>query len=214
MVKYYLNLIFFIGLTHGQSFSIARVQYSGGGDWYSDPSSIPNLLNYLTLNTPMSVHPEEFRIKLTDQNLNQFPYLYLTGHGNIGFTNDEIIALRSHLINGGFLHVDDNYGLDKSFKIELKKLFPNKDLVALPNQHKIFNSYYKFDSGLPKVHEHDNKPPQAFGVFNNDRMIILYTYESDLGDGWEDPNVHQNPWPIRQAALKMGVNIIYFSLTQ
>tara|TARA_B100000902_G_C26555453_1_gene549287 strand:- start:24 stop:512 length:489 start_codon:yes stop_codon:yes gene_type:complete len=162
----------------------------------------------------MSVHPEEFRIKLTDQNLNQFPYLYLTGHGNIGFTNDEIISLRSHLINGGFLHVDDNYGLDKSFKIELKKLFPNKDLVALPNQHKIFNSYYKFDSGLPKVHEHDNKPPQAFGVFNNDRMIILYTYESDLGDGWEDPNVHQNPWPIRQAALKMGVNIIYFSLTQ
>tara|TARA_B100001996_G_scaffold369654_1_gene343275 strand:- start:518 stop:1162 length:645 start_codon:yes stop_codon:yes gene_type:complete len=214
MVKYYLNLILFIGLTQGQSFSIARVQYSGGGDWYSDPSSIPNLLNYLTLNTPMSVHPEEFRIKLTDQNLNQFPYLYLTGHGNIGFTNDEIIALRSHLINGGFLHVDDNYGLDKSFKIELKKLFPNKDLVALPNQHKIFNSYYKFDSGLPKVHEHDNKPPQAFGVFNNDRMIILYTYESDLGDGWEDPNVHQNPWPIRQAALKMGVNIIYFSLTQ
>ena len=214
MFKYYLNLILFIGLTQGQSFSIARVQYSGGGDWYSDPSSIPNLLNYLTLNTPMSVHPEEFRIKLTDQNLNQFPYLYLTGHGNIGFTNDEIIALRSHLINGGFLHVDDNYGLDKSFKIELKKLFPNKDLVALPNQHKIFNSYYKFDSGLPKVHEHDNKPPQAFGVFNNDRMIILYTYESDLGDGWEDPNVHQNPWPIRQAALKMGVNIIYFSLTQ
>ena len=162
----------------------------------------------------MSVYPEEFRIKLTDQNLNQFPYLYLTGHGNIGFTNDEIISLRSHLINGGFLHVDDNYGLDKSFKIELKKLFPNKDLVALPNQHKIFNSYYKFDSGLPKIHEHDNKPPQAFGVFNNDRMIILYTYESDLGDGWEDPNVHQNPWPIRQAALKMGVNIIYFSLTQ
>lgn len=214
MVKYYLNLILFIGLTQGQSFSIARVQYSGGGDWYSDPSSIPNLLNYLTLNTPMSVYPEEFRIKLTDQNLNQFPYLYLTGHGNIGFTNDEIISLRSHLINGGFLHVDDNYGLDKSFKIELKKLFPNKDLVALPNQHKIFNSYYKFDSGLPKIHEHDNKPPQAFGVFNNDRMIILYTYESDLGDGWEDPNVHQNPWPIRQAALKMGVNIIYFSLTQ
>jgi hypothetical protein len=214
MVKYYLNLILFIGLTQGQSFSIARVQYSGGGDWYSDPSSIPNLLDYLTLNTPMSVYPEEFRIKLTDQNLNQFPYLYLTGHGNIGFTNDEIISLRSHLINGGFLHVDDNYGLDKSFKIELKKLFPNKDLVALPNQHRIFNSYYKFDSGLPKVHEHDNKPPQAFGVFNNDRMIILYTYESDLGDGWEDPNVHQNPWPIRQAALKMGVNIIYFSLTQ
>ena len=214
MVKYYLNLILFIGLTQGQSFSIARVQYSGGGDWYSDPSSIPNLLNYLTLNTPMSVYPEEFRIKLTDQNLNQFPYLYLTGHGNIGFTNDEIISLRSHLINGGFLHVDDNYGLDKSFKIELKKLFPNKDLVALPNQHKIFNSYYKFDSGLPKIHEHDNKPPQAFGVFNNDRMIILYTYESDLGDGWEDSEVHNNPVSVRESALKMGTNIVWYSLTQ
>lgn len=214
MFKYYLNLIFIFGLLQGQSFSIARVQYSGGGDWYSDPSSIPNLLNYLTLNTPMSVHPEEYRIKLTDQNLNQFPYLYLTGHGNIGFTNDEIIALRSHLMNGGFLHVDDNYGLDKSIRIEIKKLFPNKDLVPLPNNHKIFNSFYKIDSGLPKVHEHDNKPPQAFGIFDNDRLIILYTYESDLGDGWEDPTVHQNPWPIRQAALKMGVNIIYFALTQ
>tara|TARA_B100000003_G_scaffold177121_1_gene166632 strand:- start:11126 stop:11770 length:645 start_codon:yes stop_codon:yes gene_type:complete len=214
MFKYYLNLIFIFGLLQGQSFSIARVQYSGGGDWYSDPSSIPNLLNYLSLNTPMSVHPEEYRIKLTDQNLNQFPYLYLTGHGNIGFTNDEIIALRSHLMNGGFLHVDDNYGLDKSIRIEIKKLFPNKDLVPLPNNHKIFNSFYKIDSGLPKVHEHDNKPPQAFGIFNNDRLIILYTYESDLGDGWEDPTVHQNPWPIRQAALKMGVNIIYFALTQ
>lgn len=214
MFKYYLNLIFIFGLLQGQSFSIARVQYSGGGDWYSDPSSIPNLLNYLSLNTPMSVHPEEYRIKLTDQNLNQFPYLYLTGHGNIGFTNDEIIALRSHLMNGGFLHVDDNYGLDKSIRIEIKKLFPNKDLVPLPNNHKIFNSFYKIDSGLPKVHEHDNKPPQAFGIFDNDRLIILYTYESDLGDGWEDPTVHQNPWPIRQAALKMGVNIIYFALTQ
>ena len=143
MVKYYLNLILFIGLTQGQSFSIARVQYSGGGDWYSDPSSIPNLLNYLTLNTPMSVYPEEFRIKLTDQNLNQFPYLYLPGHGNIGFTNDEIISLRSHLINGGFLHVDDNYGLDKSFKIELKKLFPNKDLVALPVGMQLTVDYFK-----------------------------------------------------------------------
>jgi len=214
MFKYYLNLIFIFGLLQGQSFSIARVQYSGGGDWYSDPSSIPNLLNYLSLNTPMSVHPEEYRIKLTDQNLNQFPYLYLTGHGNIGFTNDEIIALRSHLMNGGFLHVDDNYGLDKSIRIEIKKLFPNKNLVSLPNNHKIFNSFYKIDSGLPKVHEHDNKPPQAFGIFDNDRLIILYTYESDLGDGWEDPTVHQNPWPIRQAALKMGVNIIYFALTQ
>ena len=214
MFKYYLNLIFIFGLLQGQSFSIARVQYSGGGDWYSDPSSIPNLLNYLSLNTPMSVHPEEYRIKLTDQNLNQFPYLYLTGHGNIGFTNDEIIALRSHLMNGGFLHVDDNYGLDKSIRIEIKKLFPNKNLVPLPNNHKIFNSFYKIDSGLPKVHEHDNKPPQAFGIFDNDRLIILYTYESDLGDGWEDPTVHQNPWPIRQAALKMGVNIIYFALTQ
>lgn len=197
-----------------QTFSIARIHYNGGGDWYSDPSSIPNLLNYLDLNTPISVYPNEVKMKLTDDKISQYPYLYLTGHGNISLTEDEIIVLRSILSSGGFLHADDNYGMDKSFRREIKRVFPNKDLVPLPNDHLIFNSYYKFENGLPKIHEHDNKPPQALALFEGERMILLYTYESDLGDGWEDSSVHNDPQPLRESALKMGVNIIYFSLIQ
>ena len=162
----------------------------------------------------MSAHPEEFRIKLTDDDANQYPYLYMTGHGNVRFTDDEVIALRSILMNGGFLHADDNYGMDESFRREMKRVFPNKDLVTLPHDHPIFSSYYQMLNGLPKVHEHDNHLPQALALFEGDRMIMLYTYESDLGDGWEDANVHHDPLPIREASLKMGVNIIYFALTQ
>ena len=197
-----------------QSFSIARIHYGGGGDWYSDPSSLPNLLDYLNKNTPMSAYPEEFRLKLTDDEINQFPYLYMTGHGNIRFSDDEVITLRTILMNGGFLHADDNYGMDYSFRKEIKRVFPNKEFVLLPKTHPIFSSFYKLPNGLPKIHEHDNNTPQALALFENERMIILYTYESDLGDGWEDPSVHQNPWPVREAAFKMGVNIIYFALTQ
>jgi len=197
-----------------QTLSIARIHYGGGGDWYSDPSSIPNLLNYLNKNTDISVNPEEIRIKLTDEDANQHPYLYLTGHGNIMFTDEEVIALRSILLNNGFLHADDNYGMDASFRREIKRIFPNKDLVPLPYDHHVFHSYYSFPNGLPKVHEHDGKIPQALALFEGERIILLYTYESDLGDGWENASVHQDPWPVREAALKMGVNIIYFALTQ
>ena len=203
-----------IGALQAQTFSIARVHYSGGGDWYSDPSSLPNLLTYVKENTPVSIAPEEVRIKLTDDNANQYPYLYLTGHGNLRFTDNEVIALRSILMNGGFLHADDNYGMDASFRREIKRVFPNKDLIHLPHDHPVFHIYYSLPKGLPKVHEHDNKPPQALALFEDERMILLYTYESDLGDGWEDASVHQDPWPVREAALKMGVNIIYFALTQ
>ena len=165
-------------------------------------------------NTSISVDSEEIRIKLTDSDASFYPYLYLTGHGNIRFTNEEIIILRSMLINGAFLHADDNYGMDKSFRRELKRLFPNKDLVSLPNDHPIFSSYYMIESGLPKIHEHDNMPPQALGLFEKNRLILLYTYESDLGDGWEDESVHKDPWEIREKALKMGTNIIHYVLTQ
>tara|TARA_A100001015_G_C14973081_1_gene705987 strand:+ start:140 stop:781 length:642 start_codon:yes stop_codon:yes gene_type:complete len=213
-MKYILIIIFSMSLLHGQSFSIARVHYDGGGDWYSNASSLPNLLRYLEKNTTMSVHHKESKIKLTTENLNQNPYLYLNGHGNIKFNDDEIIALRSALMNGSFLHADDNYGMDKSFRREMKRVFPNKNFVNLPNNHRVFDSYYNFPNGLPKVHEHDNKPPQALALFEGEKMIVLYTYESDLGDGWEDGSVHQDPWPIRESALKMGVNIIYFALTQ
>jgi len=209
-----LMILCLIGALQAQTFTIARVHYSGGGDWYSDPSSLPNLLNYVKENTPVSIYPEEVRIKLTDDNANQYPYLYLTGHGNIRFTDSEVIALRSILMNGGFLHADDNYGMDASFRREIKRVFPNKDLIHLPHDHPVFHIYYSLPKGLPKVHKHDNKPPQALALFEGKRMILLYTYESDLGDGWEDASVHQDSWPIREAALKMGVNIIYFALTQ
>lgn len=214
MLKLITLFIAFLTIVPAQSFSIARIHYSGGGDWYSDPSSLPNLISYLNDNTPMSAHSEEIRIKLTDDDASHYPYLYMTGHGNVRFTDDEIIALRSHLMNGGFLHADDNYGMDESFRREMKRVFPNKDFVPLPTDHSIFSSFYKLPNGLPKVHEHDNQPPQALGLFENDRLVVLYTYESDLGDGWEDASVHQDPIEIREAALKMGVNIIYFALTQ
>ena len=209
-----LMILCLIETLQAQTFTIARVQYSGGGDWYSDPSSLPNLLTYVKENTPVSIDPEEVRIKLTDDNANQYPYLYLTGHGNIRFTDNEVIALRSILMNGGFLHADDNYGMDASFRREIKRVFPNKDLIHLPHDHPVFHIYYSLPKGLPKIHKHDNKPPQALALFEGKRMILLYTYESDLGDGWEDASVHQDSWPVREAALKMGVNIIYFSLTQ
>ena len=207
-------MLFILYSLQAQTFSIARIHYGGGGDWYSDPSSIPNLLNYLNKNTAISANLEEIRIKLTDEDANQYPYLYLTGHGNINFSDDEVIALRSILMNNGFLHADDNYGMDASFRREIKRVFPNKDLVPLPYTHRLFDSYYSFPNGLPKVHEHDGNPPQALALFEGERIILLYTYESDLGDGWENESVHQDPWPVRESALKMGVNIIYFALTQ
>ena len=209
-----LVILVLLVCTNAQTFSIARVQYGGGGDWYSDPSSLPNLLRFISQKTPLSVDFEETRIKLTDDHASHFPYLYLTGHGNVKFSENEIIALRSILLNGGFMHADDNYGMDKSFRREIKRVFPNKDFVPLPNDHIIFTNYFKFPDGLPKVHEHDNNPATAFGLYEGERMILLYTYESDLGDGWEDPSVHGDPWEIREASLKMGVNIVYLILTQ
>ena len=214
MKKKIYSILFILYSLQAQTFSIARIHYGGGGDWYSDPSSIPNLLNYLNKNTAISTNLEEIRIKLTDEDANQHPYLYLTGHGNIKFSDNEVIALRSILMNNGFLHADDNYGMDASFRREIKRVFPNKDLVPLPYTHRLFHSYYSFPNGLPKVHEHDGKAPQALALFEGERIILLYTYESDLGDGWENESVHQDPWPVREAALKMGVNIIYFALTQ
>ena len=213
-MKHFIIISIFSSFLLSQEFQIARVQYSGGGDWYSDPSSLPNLLKYLKTNTPIVNASEEVRIKLTDSNAKQYPYLYMTGHGNIRFSENEIIALRSILSNGGFLHADDNYGMDKSFRREIKKVFPGKDFIELPHTHPVFFSFYEFKNGLPKIHEHDNKAPQALAIFENERIVILYTYETDLGDGWEDAAVHNNNEEKRNLALKMGVNIIYFALTQ
>ena len=207
-------MILFLNILYSQNFSISRVHYGGGGDWYSNPSSIPNLLSFLMTNTMIKAENEESRIKLSDPDLPSHPYLYLTGHGNIRLNDEEIIALRDHLLNGGFLHADDNYGLDKSFRREMKRVFPNKDFVEIPHYHRVFQSFFDMPNGLPKIHEHDGKPPQLFGLFDEKRIIVLYSYESDLGDGWEDEEVHNNPTETRLNALKMGVNIIYFALTQ
>jgi len=198
----------------GQEFSIARVNYGGGGDWYCDPSSIPNLLNYLTKNTLIKAAHGEYRIKLTAKELRGHPYLYMTGHGNVRFTDDEIIQLREYLMGGGFLHADDNYGFNTSFRREMKRVFPDRDFVELPHDHTVFHSYFDMPNGLPKIHEHDGKPPQLFALYDRDRIMVIYSYESDLGDGWEDEEVHNDPPELRAAALQMGVNIIYFALTQ
>ena len=198
----------------GQEFSIARVNYGGGGDWYCDPSSIPNILSYLTNNTSIKAARDEYRIKLTTKEMRGHPYLYMTGHGNIRFTDEEIIDLREYLLGGGFLHTDDNYGLNTSFRREMKKVFPDRDFVELPHDHAVFHSYFDMPNGLPKIHEHDGKPPQLFALYNEDRIMVIYSFESDLGDGWEDEEVHNDPPELRTAALQMGVNIIYFSLTQ
>ncbi len=201
-------------LIFAQDFSIARVHYDGGGDWYGDPSSIPNLLNFINENTSIAVNLEEVKIKLTDSDLYYYPFLYLTGHGNIRFSEDEVGILREYLKKGGFLHADDNYGMDKSFRREMKRVFPEKEWVELSYNHEIFHTFYEFPNGLPKIHEHDGKPAQGLGLFEGERLIVFYTYETDLGDGWEDIEVHKDPQYLHESALKMGVNIIWFALTQ
>jgi len=215
-MKNIIYIIFIISFLFSENglFSISRIHYGGGGDWYADPSSIPNLLEFVNMNTSINIQKEENQVKIGDEDFYKNNFFYITGHGDLKLTQEENIILREHLMNGAFLHVDDNYGLDKSFRLTLKQLFPDKDLVELPLEHDIFNCYYKFPNGLPKIHEHDNKPPQALGIFNDKKLILLYTFESDLGDGWEDPNVHNDPDYIRQEALKMGTNIIIYSIVQ
>jgi len=218
------NLIYFVVLLIGTflysknvspgAFSITRIHYDGGGDWYADPSSIPNMLEYLSDHTNIAVNPIEKRAKIGDNVFAGSNYLYLTGHGNIKFNEEDAQTLREHLMSGAFLHADDNYGMDKSFRREMKKVFPEKDWAELPPDHPIFNIYYEFPNGLPKVHEHENKRPQALGLFNEGKLMVLYTFESDLGDGWEDPKVHNDPEDIRQSALAIGTNIILYALSR
>jgi len=194
-------------------FAIARLHYDGGGDWYGDPSSLPNLIAFLRKNAGVDVRPEEVRVKPGDPGLFLYPYLYLTGHGNIRFSDDDITHLRDYLTHGGFLEADDNYGMDKSFRREMKRVFPNKDWVELPFDHPIYHMKYEFPGGPPKIHKHDGLPAQGLGLFHKGRLIVYYTYQTDLGDGWEDPDVHNDPEWKHEAALKMGTNVILYALT-
>lgn len=192
---------------------ITRLKYGGGGDWYADPSSLPNLINFTRQQTGIQIAPEEARTAIGDDMFWQSTYLFMTGHGNIHFTDEEAAMLRAHLLAGAFLHADDNYGMDQAFRRELKKVFPDKEWVELPPDHLIFQVVFPFPNGLPKIHEHDNKPPQGFGLFHEERLIAFYTYECDLADGWEDPQVHDVPPELREDALKMGANIIVHALS-
>ena len=217
MYLYRFILLAFISSIFTQisgAFSITRIHYGGGGDWYADPSSVPNLLNYVEKYTNITVNKMEQRAKIGDDLFHRSPYLYMTGHGNVKFTDDDAFILRDHLLAGAFLHADDNYGMDKSFRREMERVFPDKEWVELPPSHDIFKIHFKLPAGLPKVHEHDKKRPQALGLFEGDRLIILYTFESDLGDGWEDEGVHHDEHQIRTAALQMGTNIIVYALSQ
>lgn len=195
-------------------FQIARLKYSGGGDWYNDPSAEVNLLKFIEANTNVKVNAEYVFADIGTDDIYLYPFLFMTGHGTVFFSDSDAKNLRQYLENGGFLYVDDDYGLDKSFREEIKKVFPEYNLVELPFNHPIYNILYKFPYGPPKTHEHDNKPPQGFGIFLNKRLVVYYTYESNPSDGWADANVHNDPEEKRIEALKFGTNIILFSMLQ
>lgn len=210
--KNYLAVIFILGIIFfGNAQEIAVLKYNGGGDWYSNPTALPNLITFCNenINTRIDTKPETVEPGSTD--IFQFPFLHMTGHGNVIFNENEIENLRNYLLSGGFLHIDDNYGMDKYIQRELKKLFPEKNLTEIAANHPIFSSAFKFPNGLPKIHEHDQQTPKAFGIFENDRLLLLYTFESDLGDGWESAEVHNDPEKVRLKALKMGANIIKYA---
>ena len=198
----------------GAELTIAQLQYGGGGDWYANPSGLPNLLREIRARTGLFVSPRPVHVELTDPELWNHPYVYITGHGNIRLTNEEVQILRQYLTSGGFLHADDNYGLDESFRRELRRVFPDKELIELPVDHPVYHSFYEFPDGLPKIHKHDDAPPQGFGIFHEGRLVVFYSYESDLGNGWEDPERHQTPPAIRESALRMGVNLFVYALAQ
>lgn len=196
------------------SITVARLQYDGGGDWYANPSSLPNLLAAVRERTGIPMARREAEVTPLDPALRDYPFLYMTGHGNVVFTPAERAALRDYLVGGGFLHADDNYGLDESFRAEMAEIFPDAELTEIPADHPVFHTFYDFSDGLPKIHEHDGNPPQAFGIFHGGRMVVFYSYESDLGDGWEDEAVHEDPVETREQALRMGVNLVLYVLGQ
>jgi hypothetical protein len=207
-------LLLIIVLQDVHSQNIALIQYSGGGDWYANiTTSLPNLVQYSNQNIQTTINEKIAVVTPSSPDIFNYAFLHMTGHGNVFFSDEDVINLRKYLLNGGFLHIDDNYGMDKYIRKEIKKLFPEAELTELPVSHPIFNSYYHFDNGLPKIHEHDGNRPQAFGITINNRLVLLYTYESDLGDGWESEEIHHDPWRIREKALQMGANILYYVFT-
>lgn len=192
---------------------IALLKYNGGGDWYVNPTSLPNLIKFCNTNLNMGLDSKPATVEVGSADIFQYPYVHMTGHGNVVFSDAEAANLRTYLISGGFLHADDNYGLNNFIRKEMKKVFPELELIELPYNHPIFHQKYNFPNGLPKIHEHDNKSPQAFALFWEGRMVFLFTYECDLGDGWEDYSVHKDSEATRTKALQMGANILQYIFT-
>jgi hypothetical protein len=203
-------ILFLLCSTASFTQEIALVKYSGGGDWYANPTSLPNLIKYCNANINTKIKTKPATVEPGSPDLFSYPFVHMTGHGNVVFSDTDVSNLRNYMTSGGFLHIDDNFGMDQYIRKEIKKIFPNNDLVEIPANHQIFQKPYLFSSGLPKIHEHDGKRPQAFGIFMDNRLVLLYTFECDLGDGWEDPEVHNDPIGVREKALKMGANIINY----
>ena len=193
--------------------TVARLQYDGGGDWYANPSSIPNLLAAIRERTAFPVERTEARVTIMDDKLWDYPFLHLTGHGNIKLTDEEVVRLREYLLRGGFLHADDNYGLDESFRREMKRVFPDRELVDVPLTHPVYHAVYDFPNGLPKIHEHDGKAARGFGIFLGDRLAVYYSFSSDLGNGWEDVETYHDSPALHEAALRMGINLFVYAVT-
>lgn len=214
---YPVLLLLFINNVPAQdeaAFHIARLKYSGGGDWYNDPSAEINLLKFIGANTNIKVKPEYKFVDLSTDEIFSFPFLFMTGHGNVLFSVSEAQRLRKYLESGGFLYIDDDYGLDKAMRKEMKKVFPDRDFRELPFSHGIYHVLYDFRNGPPKTHQHDENPPQGFGIFIGERLSVYYTYESNPSDGWADPEVHNDPASKREEALKFGTNIVVWALSE
>ena len=208
------SLSLFLPSIASSQIEIALLKYKGGGDWYANPTSLPNLIEFCNRNLGTTIAPDYATVEPGSPEIYNYPFVHLTGHGNVIFDEDEALNLRNYLIAGGFLHIDDNYGLDKYIRPQMQRVFPELEFIELPFDHPIYHQKYNFNDGLPKVHEHDNKAPQGFGLIWEGRLVCFYSYESDLGDGWEDRDVHKDSEETRVKALKMGANIIQFVFTQ
>ncbi len=209
-----LVLLLAVSLQLQAQVKIAKLQYNGGGDWYANKTALPNLINFCNQQLKTNIDKKEEVVAVGSVELFLYPYIYMTGHGNVSFSSDEAENLRKYLTSGGFLHIDDNYGLDKFVRLEMKKVFPELEFVELPFNHDIYHQKFDFKEGLPKIHQHDAKPSQGFGLIYKGRLVCFYSFESDLGNGWEDQIIYKDPESVRQKALKMGANIIAYAFTQ
>lgn len=203
-------LIFLLSLGM-QAQEIAVLKYKGGGDWYANPTSLPNLISFCNQNLNTRIQPKPATVDASSIEIFNYPFIHMTGHGNVFFSEEDSKNLRTYLLGGGFLHIDDNYGMRPYLEKELKKIFPDKSLTEIGSDHPIFHQTFDFPNGLPKIHEHDGLRPQALGIFHNQKLVLLFTFESDLGDGWENPEVHNDPEAVRLKALQMGANIVQFA---